>query len=107
MDWFNSLLAEDAVQTALKVLVVSAIGFATAFLRELAAKMAASAGAMHAEAEGARTGAKGADKLDIAVAHARARLGAWAPREARLKRMVEGELPEARVSIAPPNGSSN
>lgn len=107
MELLNSILESEEVRSAGAAVVSAGLLFVVAYLRELAARMAAQAGAMHAEEVGRQTGAKGADKMDLAATHAKAALGVFAPRRKRLERIVEGRIPEARKSLMPPTNGVN
>lgn len=103
MEFLESILESPQVQAAAAA-VLAATGLAlAAFLRELAVRITARLGAMHAESAAAKNGAKGADKMDMALAHVVATLPAIIrPSASRTRRLIEGVLPEVRKSMAPP-----
>ena len=103
MEFLNSILENESVQQA-GAAALAAAGLAlAAFLRELAVRIAARMGAMHAEAAAPNVGAHGAEKMDMAIAHVEATLPAIIrPSTSRTRRLIEGVLPKARRSMAPP-----
>lgn len=109
MDFLNTIWQAEGVQQAAGAVVSAALLFVVAYLRELAARVAAQSAAMHAESVARETGARGADKMDMAVAHMQGSLPLGIrPGKARTMRLIEGVLPEARASLVPPppNGSN-
>ncbi len=103
MEFLDSILESPQVQAAAAA-VLAAAGLAlAAFFRELAVRLSARLGAIHAESEAQTSGAKGADKMDVAVAHNSQTLPLLARASpTRTRRLIEGVLPEVRKSMAPP-----
>ena len=104
MDFVNQIWNDPEVMGAAKALVMAVLAFVAAYMREQAVRIAAHAGAMHAETVAEETGAKGPEKMDLAEAHASRLLGRAKAGSTRTRRIIEQEIPEARKSIAPPNG---
>ena len=105
----NSILEDPEVQAAAKWVVIGALVVVGLFLREVAARLAAKLGAIHAEGVARETGARRAEKMDLAKTHAAGLLPPIIrPRASRSERLIEGTLESVRKSMPPGNsGPSN
>lgn len=104
MDLLNDILNSPEVRMAAGAVVTAALGLVAAYLRALAVRLAARAGAMHAESMGRETGARGQEKMRLATEHAEGLLPRLVrPRRSRTQELIEDAVPKARESfISPP-----
>lgn len=107
--FLSEILKSPEVKMAVAGLVTAAFTFVTVYLREVAARLAARMGAMHAESVGRETGARGPQKMDLAKTHAAGLLPPIVrPRASRSQRLIEVALEGVRKSMPPPdNGAPN